>query len=64
MNEWHVGLNREGGANPSFASHYDQGTQWSMWMQDEYEVYMDSYMASDGPCFMIIWIIFIDQRYT
>jgi hypothetical protein len=27
-------------------------------MQDGCEVYMDSYMASNGSCFMIIWIIF------
>jgi hypothetical protein len=26
-------------------------------MQDGCEVYMDSYMASNGSCFMIIWII-------
>ena len=24
-----------------------------MWMQDGYKVYMDSYMASNGLCFMI-----------
>jgi hypothetical protein len=31
--------------------------QRSMGMQDGCEVYMDSYMASNGPCFMITWII-------
>ena len=32
--------------------------QWSMWMQDGCKVYMNSYMASNGPCFMTIWTIF------
>ena len=32
--------------------------QPSMWMQDGYKVYMDFYMASNGLCFMITWIIF------
>ena len=32
--------------------------QWSMWMQDGYKVYIDSYMASNGSCFMVTWIIF------
>ena len=27
-------------------------------MQDECKVYMDSYMASNGSCFMNTWIIF------
>ena len=27
--------------------------QWSMWMQDGCKVYMDSYMASNGSCFMV-----------
>ena len=27
-------------------------------MQDGCKVYMDSYMASNGPCFMITWTIF------
>ena len=26
-------------------------------MQDEYKVYMDSYMASNGSCSMVTWII-------
>ena len=30
----------------------------SMWMQDGCKVYMDSYMASNGSCFMITWTIF------
>jgi hypothetical protein len=32
--------------------------QRSMWMQDESQVYMDSYMASNGSCFMVTWTIF------
>ena len=32
--------------------------QRSMWMQDGCKVYLDSYMASNGSCFMIIWTIF------
>jgi hypothetical protein len=27
-------------------------------MQDGCEVYMDSYMASHGSCFMVTWIVF------
>jgi hypothetical protein len=30
----------------------------SMWMQYGCKVYMDSYMASDGSCFMVTWTIF------
>jgi hypothetical protein len=32
--------------------------QRSMWMQDGCKVYMDSYMTSDGSCFMVSWTIF------
>ena len=32
--------------------------QRSMWMQDGCEVYIDSYMASNGLYFMVTWIIF------
>ena len=32
--------------------------QRSMWMQDECKVYMDSYMASNGSCFMFTWTLF------
>ena len=35
--------------------------QWSMWMQDGCKVYMDSYMASNGSCFMVVWIVFINH---
>jgi hypothetical protein len=31
---------------------------WSMWMRDGCKVYMDSYMAPNGSCFMVTWIIF------
>ena len=27
-------------------------------MQDGCKVYMDSYMASNGSCFMVTWIVF------
>ena len=41
-------------------SHYTWGTNGVyMWMQDGgCKVYMDSYMASNGSCFMAIWTIF------
>ena len=32
--------------------------QRRMWMQDGCKVYMDSYMASNGSCFMVTWTIF------
>ena len=33
--------------------------QQSKWIQDDgCKVYMDSYMASDGSCFMVTWILF------
>jgi hypothetical protein len=32
--------------------------QHSMWMQDGCKVYMASYMASNGSCFMVTWTIF------
>jgi hypothetical protein len=32
--------------------------QRSMWMHDGCKVYMDSYMASNGSCVMVTWIIF------
>ena len=32
--------------------------QHSIWMQDGCKVYMDSYMVSNGSCFMVTWIIF------
>ena len=35
--------------------------QHSKWMQDGCKVYMDSYMASNGSCFMVTWIIFLNH---
>ena len=32
--------------------------QRSMWMQGGCKVYVDSYMASNGSCFMVTWAIF------
>jgi hypothetical protein len=32
--------------------------QRSIWMQDGCKVYMDSYMAPNGSCFMVTWVIF------
>ena len=32
--------------------------QHSMWMQDGCKVYLDSYMTSNGSCFLVTWIIF------
>jgi hypothetical protein len=32
--------------------------QRSMWMQDGCKVYMDSYKASNGSCFMVTWTAF------
>ena len=32
--------------------------QRSMWMQDGRKVYMDSYMTSNGSCFMVTWTMF------
>ena len=36
--------------------------QRSRWMQDGCKVYMDSYMASNGSCFMVTWIISYFQK--
>ena len=33
----------------------------SMWMQDGCKVYVDSYMASNGSCFMVTWTVFINH---
>ena len=42
-----------------FASQYALGTNGVYkGIQDGCEVYMDSYMASNGSCFMVTWIIF------
>ena len=34
------------------------GDQRSMWMHDGCKVHMDSYMVSNGSCFMVTWTIF------
>ena len=45
-----------------FASHYARGTNGvCMWLQDGCKLYMDSYMASNGSCFMVTWIAFKNQ---
>ena len=31
--------------------------QWSMWMQDGCKICKDSYMTSNGSCFMVTWTI-------
>ena len=42
-----------------FTSYYAWGTNGvSMWMQDGCDVYVDSYKASNGSCFMVTWTIF------
>ena len=42
-----------------FASHYAWGTNGVYkWMQDGCNIYMDSYMASNGSSFMVTWTIF------
>jgi len=41
-----------------FAPHYAWGTNGvCIWMHDGCEVYMDSYMASNGSCVMVTWTI-------
>ena len=40
-----------------FASPLRLRDQRSMWMQDGCKVYMDSYVASSGSCFMVAWIV-------
>ena len=47
----------KGGAGPS-SLHTHSRDQRSKWMQNGYNVYMDSFMALNGSRFMIIWIIF------
>ena len=33
-----------------------------MWMQDDCRVYMDSYTASNGSCFMVTWTMSYSQK--
>ena len=43
-------------------SHYAWGTNRVLCeMQDGCKVYMDFYMASNGSCFMVTWIVFKDH---
>jgi hypothetical protein len=44
------------GAGPS--SLHTTRDHRSMWMQDGCKIYMDSYLASNGSCFMVTWTIF------
>ena len=48
----------KGGAGPSSLHKLCLRDQQSMWMQDGCKVYVDSYMASNGSCFMVTWTIF------
>ena len=49
----------KGGAGPSSLHTSLRGpTECKCGMQDGCRVYMDSYMASNGSCFMVIWAIF------
>ena len=51
-----------GQSRSKFASHYAWGTNGVYtWTQDGCEVYMDSYVASNGSCFMVIWTISINR---
>ena len=50
----------EGWSRTKFASHYVWETNSCiyLWMQDDRcQVYMDSYMALNGSCFMVTWTI-------
>ena len=51
----HIGW--EDGASPSLLHSMLEGPMENG-MQDGSKVYMDSYMASNGSCFMVTWIIF------
>ena len=46
------------GAGPSSLHTISSRDQRSMWIQGGCKVYMDSYMASNGNCFMVTWIDF------
>ena len=48
----------QGGAAPSSPSHYDVwGTNGVRECKMDVKVYVDSYMASNGSCFMVTWIV-------
>ena len=48
----------KGGAGPSSLHTIRLRDQWNLWMQDGCKVYMDSYTALNGSCFMVTWTIF------
>ena len=50
-------VGEKGRVGPSLL-HTTLRDQRSMWVQDGCKVYMDSYMASSGSCFMATWTIF------
>jgi hypothetical protein len=51
----------KGGAGLSSSFTLRLRDQQCMWMQDGCKVCMDFYMASNGSCFMVTWIIFKDR---
>jgi hypothetical protein len=48
----------EGRAGPSLLRTTLEGPTEYVKMQDGCKVYMDSYMSSNGSCFMVTWTIF------
>jgi hypothetical protein len=50
----------KGGAGPSSLLHttLEGPTEYVNAMQDGCKVHVDSYMASNGSCFMVTWTIF------
>ena len=51
----------EGEASPSSLEGLTNGV--CMWMQGGCKVYMESYVASNGSCFMVTWTIFINHLF-
>ena len=51
-------IGRKGGVDPSLLHTTFLRDQERKWMQDGCKVRMDSYMASNGSCSMVTWIIF------
>ena len=54
----HSLIGGKGGAGPKFASHYTWRTNIICECKMNVKVHMDSYMVSNGPCFMVTWTIF------
>jgi hypothetical protein len=48
----------KGGARPNSSFTLRLRVQRRMWMRDGCRVYVDSYMASSGSCFMVTWTVF------